>query len=129
MYGFTNQLFLLSLGGDVVSGNGLGSISKYGDAFPDENFKIKHGAAGFLSMANSGEILLFNISNFCTFKVKLNLLIIIPCYLGKDTNGSQFFITLIPTPWLDGKHVVFGKVFYLSLTIRIGHQLILSWNT
>lgn len=39
----------------MVSGNGLGSISKFGDSFPDENFKAKHGAAGFLSMANSGE--------------------------------------------------------------------------
>jgi cyclophilin family peptidyl-prolyl cis-trans isomerase len=46
-------------GGDVISGNGLGSISKFGDSFPDENFKAKHGAAGFLSMANSGESLGF----------------------------------------------------------------------
>ena len=48
------SVFFQFLGGDVVSGNGLGSISKFGSSFPDENFKAKHGAAGFLSMANSG---------------------------------------------------------------------------
>ena len=47
-------LLLYSIGGDVVSGNGFGSISKFGPSFPDENFKIKHGGAGMLSMANSG---------------------------------------------------------------------------
>jgi len=69
-------------GGDVVSGNGMGAISKYGKRFADENFTIRHGGEGFLSMANS----------------------------GPNSNGCQFFITLAATKWLDGKHVVFGKV-------------------
>lgn len=88
-------------GGDIVAGDGSGSISIYGRQFEDENLEINHTDVGFVAMANR----------------------------GPDTNGCQFYITTMHAPWLDGKHTIFGKVVVGQRVVHMIEQVRISFKS
>lgn len=87
--------------GDITVGDGTGGRSIYGERFNDEAFTLSHRSEGWVAMANH----------------------------GKDTNGSQFYIMLTKARWMDGKHVVFGKVISGWETIKVLGEVPTDPNT
>jgi cyclophilin family peptidyl-prolyl cis-trans isomerase len=133
-------------GGDFTKSDGTGGESIYGDKFADENFKLKHKGAGYLSMANAGpdtngearrmipspfsggrpvgldhswlawRLVPSSVAHAPTLSSP-----ILPPLLPP---GSQFFITTVKTAWLDGRHVVFGKVLEgMDVVMKVGGRM------
>ena len=101
-------------GGDFTKGDGTGGKSIYGEKFNDENFDIKSGAR----LAGPPHIARRALPSPAAGRRHKRGGLLSMANAGKNTNGSQFFITLAPTPFLDGKHTVFGRISSGMQTVK-----------